>query len=234
LTDFNGTLILSTDFRRKLVSNDIQFPTFHGILKFITLFNQIHMHQHHLHTVPLNTILPDSLRFSIVSNQDSQPVWPIIIYKIWVFYQKKIAVPFWTSLRQGHYTTGTTCTIKMAHHYLSLMITAIVLKQWIKIPSSHIYYCKTSLHSETNLFSILYTCNETVKQGMKWYFRIVSLHKHLFQLPSVGYQPMIQKCTSSPTWATSPLISELYKFNSTDNTSLSPCSPLLPHAQMFW
>jgi len=74
LTDFNGTLILSTDFRRKLVSNDIQFPTFHGILKFITLFNQIHMHQHHLHTVPLNTILPDSLRFSIVSNQDSQPV----------------------------------------------------------------------------------------------------------------------------------------------------------------
>jgi hypothetical protein len=61
----------------------------------------------------------------------------------------------------------------------------------------------------------------------------VSLHKHLFQLPSVGYQPMIQECTSSPTWATSPLKLELYKFNSTDNTSSSSCSPLLSHAQMF-
>jgi len=60
---------------------------------------------------------------------------------------------------------------------------------------------------------------------------MVSLHKHLFQLPSVGYQPMKQECTSSP-WATSPQKSELHEFNSTDNM-LSPCSPLRPHAQMF-
>jgi hypothetical protein len=70
------------------------------------------------------------------------------------------------------------------------MITAITLKQWIQTLSSHVYYRKASLHSEAIQFSVLYTSNETVKQGMKLYFLIVYIHKHLFQLPSVGYQPM--------------------------------------------
>jgi hypothetical protein len=68
------------------------------------------------------------------------------------------------------------------------MIATIVLQT----PSSHIYYHKASLHSEATQFSISYTWNETVKQGMKWYFLTVSLHKHLFQLPGIGNQPMKQ------------------------------------------
>jgi hypothetical protein len=122
---------------------DSQFPAFNVIiLKFITLFNQIHMHPHHLHMVHLNKILPDSLRFSKFSLLKTLNQYDHSEYtKYEIPPQKKIlpAVPFWTSLRQVHYTTRTTCMIKIVH-YLSLMINAIVLKQWIQTPSSHIYY----------------------------------------------------------------------------------------------
>jgi hypothetical protein len=155
--------------------------------------------------------------------------------KIWVFFQKKICLLFHSGLSQTRtlHQRDTTCTIKIAHHYLSIMITAIILKQWIQTPSSHTYYRKVSLHFRGHpIFNL--TQNETVKQWMKWYFLIVSLHKYLFQLCSAGYQPRKKECTSSPTWTTSPQKSELHKFSSSDNTLLSPCSPPLSHAQMFW
>jgi hypothetical protein len=73
-------------------------------LKFITLFNQIHMHPHHLHMVPLNAILPVSLRYPKLSLLKTQPTWPIIICKIWISFQKKNSACFFHSglLRQGH------------------------------------------------------------------------------------------------------------------------------------
>ena len=65
---------------------DRKFSTFHGIFTFITLFNQIQMHPHHLKMVPFNTILQIPLDFQIISLQDSLPVWPIIIHKILGFF----------------------------------------------------------------------------------------------------------------------------------------------------
>lgn len=56
---------ITTTSKQQSVSSeaDSKFSTFHGIWKFITLFNQIHMHPHHLKMVPFNTILRIPLDF---------------------------------------------------------------------------------------------------------------------------------------------------------------------------
>lgn len=106
------------------------------------------------------------------------------------------------------------------------------------LTTNSIFTCLFSQHftafSGHQIF-IACTWNKIVKQWLNWYFLIVSLHKHRFQLPSVWYQPIKQEHTSSPTCDTSLPKSAIHKFNSTDSTFLSPCSLLFHHAQkLFW